>query len=422
MANLRWVLVVILVAGACSGAEESSSISAAMASTESSAFNSAEPTATSSSTIVTVTTATTGSPTTTALPTTTTTLADLQGLALETVAEGLDQPVLVMPNPGTGRLLVVEREGLVREIGDGGAVATQPYLDLTGTVGSSGIEQGLLGMALHPGGARLFVYYTLPSDDSVLAEIALVEGRPQSDTLTELIRFEQPTSRHNAGMIQFGPDGYLYLSLGEGGAAGTHSQDPETLLSSILRLDVDGGTPYSIPSDNPFVGGGGAPEVWAFGLRNPWRFAIDASEGLMYIADVGHSEWEEVNVVPLDPVGYNFGWVTMEGSACFSGSCDPTGLVLPALEYPHPEGCSITGGFVYRGEAIPEIDGHYFYADWCTGFIRSFRYENGAATDLRDWTAELGFSGQVNSFGLDASGELLIATWEGIVYRIVPRR
>jgi glucose/arabinose dehydrogenase len=351
-------------------------------------------------------------------------LPELQGLTLEVIGEGFDQPSFVLPYPPGDRLLVVEREGVVFGLEAGGNVGDEPFLDLRNVIGSSGIEQGLLGMAFHPSDkSRLFAYYTLPSDDSVLAEIPLIDGVPDTAGLVELVRFEQPTNRHNAGMILFGPDGYLYLSLGEGGEASIHAQNPDTLLSSILRLDVDGGSPYAVPPDNPFVDGGGAPEVWAFGLRNPWRFAIDPVDGLVFIADVGHSEWEEINVVPLEGGGYNFGWLTMEGSHCFSSAeCESDGLELPVVEYPHPDGCSVTGGYVYRGPAIPEIDGHYFYGDWCSGFIRSFRYADGVAVDERDWTDELGFEGQVNSFGLDSSGELLIATWDGTIYRIIPTR
>jgi hypothetical protein len=380
-------------------------------------------------TVTTVVPTTVAAPSVSSVEATTTTttvepLPPLQGVALEFVTEGLDQPVFVLPQPGTDRLLVVEREGVVQVVGRDGVVQDAPYLDLSSVIGSSSIEQGLLGMAFHPGNPeRVFVYYTLPSNTSVLAEIPIVDGEPAVAEIIELLRFEQPTERHNAGMIEFGPDGYLFLALGEGGAAGTHAQDPNTLLSSILRLDLDRGEPYAVPADNPFAGGGGAPEVWAYGLRNPWRFSIDPLERLVYIGDVGHSDWEEIDVVSLDGGGFNFGWASMEGTHCFSTSdCDTAGLELPVLEYPHSDGCSVTGGYVYRGAAIPELTGHYFYGDWCSGFIRSFRFENGAVFDEHDWTEELGFSGQVNSFGVDAEGELLIATWEGTIYRLVPLR
>ncbi len=410
--------VVVLVAGGCTSSNE---IPAGIAVSTTVPVETTT-TLVTPTTVATPTTRISPGTTTTTSTTTTTTLPELQGVSIEVVGDGFDQPVFVAPGLSSGELLVVEREGVVVSIDRSGERTV--FLDLSGVVGSSGIEQGLLGFALHPiDGDRLFVYYTLPSDDSTLIEIPLAGGVPDPDRSTTILTFEQPTNRHNAGMLQFGPDGYLYLSLGEGGAATTHAQDPATLLSSILRIDVDGGMPYAVPADNPFVDGGGAAEVWAYGLRNPWRFAIDDVAGMMYIADVGHSDWEEINVVPLEQAGYNFGWSVMEGTHCFSSSdCSSDGLVLPVIEYSHADGCSITGGFVYRGSAIPEIDGHFFYSDWCTGFIRSFRYEDGRVVDERDWTAELGFSGQVNSFGLDGDGELLIATWGGTVYRLVPVR
>jgi glucose/arabinose dehydrogenase len=233
-----------------------------------------------------------------------------------------------------------------------------------------------------------------------------------------MMTFDKPTGRHNGGMLEFGPDGMLYLSLGEGGAASTHSQNPETHLSSILRLDPDSGDPYGIPPDNPFVSGGGAPEVWAFGLRNPWRFAIDAETRSIYIADVGHERFEEINVVSLDEAGHNFGWIRMEASSCFQSGCDPVseGLTLPVHEYSHDEGCSVTGGRVYRGSAIPELVGTYFYSDWCGGFLRSFSWNGSIATNHTEWLTDIG---QVNSFGVDDAGELYVLTWEGIVARIV---
>jgi glucose/arabinose dehydrogenase len=209
------------------------------------------------------------------------------------------------------------------------------------------------------------------------------------------------------------------MSLGEGGAASVNSQDPSRLLSAILRLDVDGGEPYAIPPDNPYQDGEGAPEVWAKGLRNPWRFTID--EDLLYIADVGHSDYEEIDVVPLSGAPYNFGWLRMEGTHCFQPGCDPAAenLTLPVLEYTHDEGCSITGGFVYRGEAIPELRGHYFYADWCGAWVRSFRYAEG---EVLDHQLRFEDAGQINSFGVDSQGELYVLTYEGDVKKIVPLR
>ena len=367
------------------------------------------------------------STTTTSIATTTTAaLPPLQGLSFEIIGEDFDQPVYATSPPGDQRLFVAERSGTIRIVDPAGRVLEDPFLDIRSDVHDAGIEQGLLGIAFHPDHAkngRFFVYFTDPNNDTRLVEYRVGNDLNVADPATarQLIHFPQPTDRHNGGMLLFGPDGHLYVSLGEGGKASLHAQNPETLLSAILRIDVDTGDPYGIPPGNPFVDGGGAPEVLVYGLRNPWRFAID--EGLLYIADVGHSEWEEINVVSLDGLPYNFGWLLMEGNHCFiPADCDPTGLTLPILEYPHPEGCSITGGFVYRGAAIPELNGHYFYADWCTLFVRSFRYEAGAVTDQRDWSDDLAGIGQIDSFGLDPAGELLVATWSGMVARIVPVR
>lgn len=374
----------------------------------------------------TSTTAPVAASTTTRPPsTTTTTLSPLVGLDTEIVADGLDQPIILASPPGDGRRFVAERSGVIRILGN-----DEPFLDIDERVDSeSGIEPGLLGLAFHPDYAdngRFFVFYSQAGAERTrLSEFGVTAGEPDRadhDSEREIIGFEKATNRHNGGMIQFGPDGYLWLSLGEGGQASVHSQDPDTLLSSILRLDVDGDEPYAVPPDNPFAGGGGAPEVWAYGLRNPWRFSIDPVDGHVYIADVGHSDWEEVNAVPATTGGgFNFGWLRMEGFHCFQRGCDAQteGLTLPVLEYPHAEGCSITGGAVYRGTAIPELTGHYLYSDWCGGWLRSFRLEDGAATDQTEWLTGIG---QVNGFGQDSSGELYLLTWDGRVLGIVPVR
>lgn len=416
MARLTGFVALILAVGGCTSAPVAP---AASPTTTESTSSTPRPPATP---LVTPATTTTTSPvTTTAAP-----LPPLQGLGFEIIGDEFDQPVYVTSPPGDERLFVVERPGTIRIIDAGGRVREKPFLDIRSEVHDPGIEQGLLGTAFHPDYAangRFFVYYTDSNSDTRLVEYRAGTDPSQADPATarQLIFFPQPTDRHNGGMLLFGPDGYLYVSLGEGGKASLHAQNPETLLSAILRIDVDSGDPYGIPPDNPFVDGGGAPEVLVFGLRNPWRFALD--NGLLYIADVGHSDWEEINVVPLDGLPYNFGWLLMEGNHCFiPADCDLTGLTLPILEYPHPEGCSITGGFVYRGAAIPELTGHYFYADWCTLFVRSFRYDAGAVTDQRDWSEDLAGIGQINSFGLDPAGELLVATWSGLVARIVPLR
>lgn len=318
-------------------------------------------------------------------------------------------------------MFVALREGTIEILGN-----DEPFLDLTDRVRANGIEQGLLGLVFHPQyetNGRLFVYYTDENDDSKLVEFGTT-GDPSHgdpDSAREILFFDQPTERHNAGMLEFGEDGYLYVAVGDGGDGGHNGQKPDTLLGTILRIDIDGEEPYAVPDDNPFVSGGGAAEVWAYGLRNPWRFSIDHETGLMYIGDVGQQDWEEISVISLDSPGANFGWAYREGSRCFSSpECEETETVFPAVEYDHSEGCSVTGGVVYRGAAIPELRGTYFYSDWCQGWIRSFRYEDGEAVDLQEWP-ELD-PGQVNTFGTDGAGELYIGTWGGEVWKLVPVR
>jgi glucose/arabinose dehydrogenase len=235
--------------------------------------------------------------------------------------------------------------------------------------------------------------------------------------------YDQPFANHNGGMLQFGPDGMLWIGTGDGGGAGDpqgNGQRLTTLLGKMLRIDVNAASPYAIPSNNPFVRSSvNRQEIWGVGLRNPWRYAFDRRTGLLYVADVGQSGWEEVHVVPADRPSVNYGWVIMEGSHCFgTTTCDPTGLDIPVLEYSHSDGCSITGGFVYRGAAIPGLRGRYFYSDYCRGFLRSFRYVNGVATEQRSWN--VGDLGNVLSFGQDAAGELYVLSTDGTAYRISP--
>jgi glucose/arabinose dehydrogenase len=211
--------------------------------------------------------------------------------------------------------------------------------------------------------------------------------------------------------------------MGDGGSGGDplgHGQNRGTLLGAMLRIDVDAGDPYAIPSDNPFFGMAGAEgEIWAIGLRNPWRFAFDRDAGLLYLADVGQNQWEEVNVVPATASGLNYGWNIMEGAHCFqpASGCDQSGVTLPVLEYDHGDGCAVTGGFVYRGRRISSLQGAYFYADYCGGWVRSFRYANGAVTERQEWG--FGDLGNIVSFGEDAERELYVLSASGTVYRIV---
>lgn len=351
---------------------------------------------------------------------------DTVALAVETVATGLQSPVHLSAPAGDTRLFVVEQTGRVRIIDDGQLLST-PFLDIRDSVAAGG-ERGLLSIAFHPAYAtngRFYVNYTGVDGDTRVEEYAVSSDPDVADrgSVRRLLLVRQPQPNHNGGLVAFGPDGYLWVGMGDGGGGGDpggNGQDPSTLLGTVLRIDVDTGSPYGIPSDNPFASGGvGAPEVWAWGLRNPWRFAFDRPAGDLYIADVGQNAWEEVNVQRTDAAGVNYGWNVMEGMHCYAAAtCDQSGLTLPVLEYGHADGCSITGGYVYRGGAIPDLVGHYLYADYCEGWVRSFRYDNGDAVDRRQ--LELGSIGRVLSFGEDSAGELYILSAGGNVYRLVP--
>lgn len=373
-----------------------------------------------------------GSTATTIVTTTTTTLPPdpLQGLALQVIATDLDRPNHVTSPTGDDRLFVAERRGGIAII-ENDILREERFIDLSDRVYAFGIEQGLLGLAFHPDYAtngRFYVYFTDEDDQNRVQELRVDPGdryRADPASTREILTIEHvrgKEGRHNGGMLQFGPDGYLYISVGDGEQASIHGQDPNTLRAAILRIDVDSGDPYAVPADNPFVDGGGAPEVWAYGLRNPWRFSIDHTSETMYIGDVGQTRWEEIDAVPLVPAGFNFGWIDMEGSHCYTSKCDENSPVLPVIDYGHDEGCSVTGGWVYRGSAIPEVDGHYFYADWCFGWIRSFELIDGAATNHQDWAQDFADLTQPNAFGVDDAGEMYVLTWTGTIARIVPVR
>lgn len=354
--------------------------------------------------------------------------------ALSLVASGLSTPLLVTAPPGDSRLFIVEKNGRVRIVA-GGTLLPTPFLDLRARV-SSGSEQGLLGLAFHPDFATnrlLFVDYTdLQGTTRVVAFRAFATNPNLVDLATERegLAVPQPFSNHNGGHLLFGPDGMLYVGMGDGGSGGDpqgNGQNTGTLLGSLLRFQVntnDGS--LSVPADNPFVGQAGArPELWAIGLRNPWRFAFDPANGDLYIGDVGQNAREEVDVATSASGrgrGLNFGWNIMEGAACFSPStnCAMTGLTLPVLDYTHSDGCSITGGVVYRGSAVPALTGHYLYADFCAGWVRSFRFIGGAVQSPTSWPTLAPSGGGVTSFGVDAAGEVYLTTSGGSVFRIVP--
>lgn len=346
-------------------------------------------------------------------------------LRLEQVASGLEQPVYLTAPEGDDRLFVVEQTGAVVVIEDG-AVRDQPFLDLSDRVGFGG-ERGLLGMAFHPDFAsngRVFVNFTAKDGDTRIEEYEAdpVTGVADPASATLLLEVEQPFSNHNGGHLTFGPDGMLYAGLGDGGGSGDpmeNGQDPRTLLGAILRLDVDGAPPFVVPPDNPFVGTNeGAGEVWAYGLRNPWRFSFDAATGALFVADVGQNRFEEVNVAPADSAGVNYGWNVMEGLECFAAAtCDTTGLHQPVLVYDRDLGCSVTGGFVYRGPSAPSLRGLYVFGDFCQGWIRTLRVEDGRA--LASTELDLPSPGRITSFGVDDDDELYVLTAGGEVFRFV---
>ena len=350
---------------------------------------------------------------------------------LQLIAEGLDLPVFVTSPPGDPRLFIVEKKGFIR-VFKKGELLPNPFLDVHLQV-SEGSEQGLLSMAFHPAFAtngRFFVSYTNPDGDSRVVEhrVSTNPDRAVPTPVATILAVDQPFSNHNGGLILFGPDGQLYVGFGDGGDAGDpqeNGQNLGTLLGKILRLDVDSGSPYAIPPDNPFVGEPGVrEEIWAYGLRNPWRFAFDRATGDLYIADVGQGKYEEVHAAPAGLGGQNYGWDIMEGAHCFEpqSGCDQTGLVLPVIEYNHSTGaCSITGGYVYRGSALPDLAGTYFYADYCSDFVRSFKLASGRATEEWSWPGLEPPGGSISSFGEDAAGELYICSLSGSVHKIVPK-
>jgi glucose/arabinose dehydrogenase len=353
--------------------------------------------------------------------------------ALRLVASGLSTPILVTAPPGDSRLFIVEKNGRIRIVANG-VLRSEPFLDLRGRV-STGSEQGLLGLAFHPDFAttRLFhVNFTdLQGTTRVVAFRASGNDPDQADLTSEreVLAVAQPFGNHNGGHLLYGPNGMLYIGMGDGGSGGDpqgNGQNSGTLLGSLLRFEVNPGDgSLTVPIDNPFIGQVGArPELWSIGLRNPWRFAFDPANGDLYIGDVGQNAREEVNVATAASGGgrgLNFGWKIMEGSGCFApaSGCNTSGLTLPVLEYSHAEGCSITGGVVYRGNAVAVLAGHYLYADFCAGWVRSFLLVGGAVQNATTWPALAPPGGGVTSFGVDAAGEAYLMTSGGSVYQVV---
>ena len=344
------------------------------------------------------------------------------------ITSGLSAPVFLTQPLNDGRIFVVEQAGRIRVVQNGLLQATA-FLDITSIVNYGG-ELGLLSVAFHPQYAAnhfFYVYFTGSNGEIRIERFTATADPSVADPTSRKLIFTTPHAsflNHNGGLVSFGPDGMLYAAFGDGGSGGDplgNGQNFDAYLGGMIRIDVDNGDPYSVPANNPFVGQANRkPELWAKGLRNPWRYAFDPPTGLLIIADVGQNLHEEVDAVASTQGGLNYGWNIMEGLSCFQAtSCNQTGLQLPILDYGHVGGvCSITGGYVYRGSAIPAIQGHYFYSDYCAGWLHSLRYQAGVAVDQKDWGVTLP-NGQVTSFGQDVAGELYIMSANSI-YKLVP--
>lgn len=343
----------------------------------------------------------------------------LKIVRLEVFMEGLTKPLLLLAAPGdtSGRLFVVEQEGKVQIIQDKKVLGT--FVDISGDISRGHSEQGLLGMAFHPDYAtngRFYINFTDPSGDTRVIERKVSQDPNKADPSyeKELLFIDQPYANHNGGHITFGPDKKLWIGTGDGGAANDpqgNGQNKTALLGKMLLLDPDASTP--------------TPEILMLGLRNPWRYHFDRKTNDLYIADVGQNKYEEITVIPAKDLTrkQNLGWNIMEGMHCFkTEDCDQKDLTPATFEYSHQVGCSITGGFVYRGKAIPELDGVYFYADFCTGVLRSFRWKEGKVSDHWDWKPIVdpeSTLATLSSFGEDNDGELYLLSLDGVIYKFV---
>jgi glucose/arabinose dehydrogenase len=360
----------------------------------------------------------------------------LPKMKLTLVASNLARPTFATGAPeDTSRLFILEKPGRIRIVSNGN-LAAEPYLDITTLVDSSQNERGLLGLAFHPkysNNGRFFVYYTRKADGAItIAEYARVAGSPDKADPSSgkvLLTITHPKGNHNGGMLAFGPDGLLYTGTGDGGGAGDpdlNGQNVNVKLGKMLRIDVD-----KYPTPPPGNLTNGDPDIWDWGMRNPWRFSFDRCTGDLYIADVGQDVWEEIDVEPKGEGLKNYGWNTMEAAACFNPKqgCDKTGLTLPVTQYQHGPDCSVTGGYVYRGSKIPGLVGTYLYADYCSLRIRTLAWSKGMVIGEGDVSADLestSLSSGITSFGEDTSGELYVVVDNsmsgelGKVYRIDP--
>ncbi len=353
-------------------------------------------------------------------------------LTLEEVASGFDKPLEVI-HAGDERLFVVEQPGRIRILWPNGTVAAEPFLDITDRVNDNANERGLLGLAFHPQFADngwFYVNYTGTGGHTVISRFSLSADSNEADAQSELIllQIDQPFANHNGGCLRFGPDGYLYIGMGDGGAGGdplNAAQDPQSLLGKMLRIDVDGPTPYAIPSDNPFAqDSAGRDEIWALGLRNPWRFSFDQLSGDLWVADVGQNEWEEINFLPAGSMGgTNFGWRCYEGLATYnlSGCASPQAYTFPIHVYANSNavGRSVTGGYVYRGQSMPALYGHYIFGDFVSGRIWALLYDpTSGTTQLNELLDFADY--ELSSFGQDVFGELYACGYSsGKVFRLV---
>ncbi|HVG25921.1 MAG TPA: PQQ-dependent sugar dehydrogenase [Thermoanaerobaculia bacterium] len=344
-------------------------------------------------------------------------------LAFEQIASNLDSPVSIT-HAGDSRLFITLQGGRV-VIWDGTRVLPSPFLDISPLV-STGGERGLLSIAFHPGykqNGLFYANYTNVQGDTVVARYRVSSDPNRADPASarQILFVDQPYPNHNGGQLQFGPDGYLYIGMGDGGSGGDpedRAQNRTELLGKMLRIEVNADG-YTIPRSNPFVNGGGRSEIWSYGLRNPWRFTFDRATGDLWIADVGQGQWEEVNRQPASSIGgENWGWDVLEGTHCFgAANCTRTGSVPPVIEYDHSSGaCSVTGGYVYRGGRAPRLDGMYIYGDYCNGKIWGARPDpaTGAYVPRQLADTEL----RISSFGEDLNGEIYVADHRGAIYRI----
>jgi glucose/arabinose dehydrogenase len=343
-------------------------------------------------------------------------------IRLEQVASDLQRPVyLTHAADGSGRIFIVEKAGTIAILRDG-QIVEQRFLDITDRVGSAGNEQGLLSVAFHPSfreNGFLYVNYTNRNGDTVVARFTARDDLAAADSEQILLTIEQPYANHNGGLNKFGPDGYLYIGMGDGGSAGdpqNYGQDTGSLLGKMLRIDVDNGEPYAIPATNPLIDGE-RNEIWATGLRNPWRFSFDRVNGDMFIADVGQNRWEEINRQPASSTGgENYGWRVLEGNECFRGNCDPADFTAPIHTYTRDGGCSVTGGYVYRGASVKALQGSYIYGDYCTGQVWRLTERNGQWQNVSLLASNLALS----SFGEDEAGELyMLDLRRGSVFKVV---